>query len=42
MQTTVSIMKDWIKQNEMKINPKKSGILKIMNKKGMCKGIKMN
>ena len=36
---SISIMKDWSSNNGMCINPHKSGILRILNRKSKCKGI---
>ena len=35
----IQIMKKWTETNQMKINPSKSGILRILNRRGKVKGI---
>ena len=37
---SISIMKEWSNNNGMSINPRKSGILRILNRKSKCTGIK--
>ena len=40
IQLWINLMRDWWAENKMTINPKKSGILRILLRKGKCKGIK--
>ena len=35
----IILMRDWSIENKMTINPKKSGILRILQRKGKCTGI---
>ena len=40
IQLWINLMRDWWAENKMTINPKKSGILRILLRKGKCKGIR--